>query len=287
MASDNQSTGTRNFAKAILFVFAIFGFLASIATIYEVFGKRQSYLVARAFPSTPKIPYYFYSQFGPGFEENGRTFINLLDERCAGAKDSKSPANANASDVDKANKHICRHTKELKEFSSRIEDAYVLKGTVFDVEIENKGDITATHIKIPAKDIEFIDVFSKGRRINISYDENSGDYRMPDLNPGEIYNLQIWQSGVPFSNGEGHLYNGVNITYDGPSIKFENYKYVRESDWEYVEMFFDLGPVMGTAMFLFAGFAATFAIIAAISLVIGLSQGKTVKEIFSTPDKAG
>lgn len=276
MEATKEPKSVQHIAQAALFLFAFVGFIASLTTIYSSSWQRKSQLSADVYPSSASIPYFIYAGIGSGFEDNERSFVNLLGETCTEANKSKE---------DK--KHFCDHIESLKITSNSVEKLYKFRGVKLDIFLKNNGDVTARNIRVEQSGVEFIDAFSKGSRIKTTYDENGKFYSIPDLNPGEELLIEAWASGTPFRRDSYYHPDVPNITFDGPPVLISNYLYVSESQWSLVEIFFDLGPVAGTFFFIIIGLLAGIFVIIFITVIVGIARGQTLTQIFSTDSNAG
>jgi hypothetical protein len=276
--TDNRSK-IKSIAAVVLFVFAIFGFLDSLFAISNALTDDRARLEARVYASRPMIPHLFYSELTDSGSENGRELLAEIDDRC-----EKTGGGAASNDPKSKIEDTCLKVSGLILIAERLESAYLMNGAVFDVVLENKGSTTAKGIQIPSGQVEFIDVFYRGSRLEAEYDSQKKIFKIPDLNPGENVRLEIWQSGRAYVDGDYYDFEAPSITFDGPKVNTVMHQYVRSDRWEYAEFFFDAGPIFGTILFVAMGFGIGCVFIVLLATVVGLAKGQTLREIFATPE---
>ena len=220
---------------------------------------------------------------GPGFDENGRTFLNTLNEYCDDQA-PKSPPPVFSVTFQNADlkTHFCKHVKDMISASDQTKGAYVDSGTVLEMDVENRGSTKATGLRISTSGIEFINAFRDSNFIPPGYDQQNESYTLPDLNPGEEYRLEIWQDGLPYSHDGYSTFQTPDISFNGPPISVTKYTYVKESTYEVLDALSAFGPVFGTILFVIVCVVLGIGFILIIALIEALFKGKPLTSVFKT-----
>lgn len=271
----SKNKNVRFILGIVLFIFALFGFIEALFSISSALKDDKASLQAHVYPVKPMVPYFFEKSIGVGFKDNEASFIEILSENCNERKD-----------LDTKRKQYCEHVSALKILTKKTTEAYTFNGTVFDIELENSGSTRAVGIQISGSNIEFLDAYANGGRLNTPYNSENKTYKIPDINPGDKIKIEVWKKGNLYIHDTIYDFEVPRIFFDGPPIKIVLYQMVKQSYWDYAKIFFDAGPIFGTLIFICGGFILGLGILLLIVVLNGLLRGQSFKEIFDVETKA-
>jgi hypothetical protein len=176
-------------SRIIAALFAIVGFVASIATIYQLTNEHNADLHLSATITDGFVPYSVARQFTLVIENGDISRNKTFDELSYLCREESLLSKGERDVSDK----LCIDFAGLKETSNIIQKLSTSDSTILIYEIENKGKRKASNIRLQGDRIIVADFYISSRKyIKITPSQKTGDYLLPDLNPGEKLKAIIW-----------------------------------------------------------------------------------------------
>lgn len=296
MSETIERTRSRIVQSTLIF-FSFIGFVASTIAIVDYFrGESASELTIGVTSDDFLIPQYVASYLREG--DSTRRLAEIDKNIACEGINSNDIIRLDESELNsfrvegktQGQIRLCRDSHAIA-FVLRWADTFSRgRGAMITYNIKNTGNQSAQDIKLNSELINAVQV-ERGRNFTEIDEFNNEDYyKLPDLNPGESMKVFVWVSGEinDVFTGYDFLYEKAipTITHSGSVVSINHYKSVSETYADAVEIVADLPIVLAIPVLLIVCFVVTGVSIAAVSLIVGLYQGKSLQQIFGTEEKS-
>lgn len=270
------------FSVIVLGVFAFFGFLSSAVTVAQYFSDGSPNLVVKRQAFNSIVPQDILDSFGtskdPGSIGNfanhtEQVFCTILNEEDLKNRDE-----------------IERHCADAKVLKAVPDYLHLFDGSSLFIvyyKIENKGGQKASGLKFSDSSVLMVEDTTRGEGKEIDKTD-SGEFLLPDVNPGQEINIYAWVSGWiddfddPYYSTRPSM---PKLLYEGSNVDYVDYYPVRTFYYDIIDFFEFLWWPFRIVFVLLICILVTGITVLFFQLVDAILKGKPISNIFKDEKK--